>query len=144
MGGKLFNKLRANFEQVCQHIPDTRRPGHNLRYAVADFMKCAFAVFFFQHQSLLDFQRHMKERLGRNNLETVFGVSEIPADTQIRTVLDQTEPEYLSPLFNSTLKTADEAGLLEGYRVLDGGVSAIQSIKKQGKLKAWAGNYSTN
>jgi hypothetical protein len=34
-GGKLavlvFNKLRANFEQVCQ-IPDTRRLGHNLRW----------------------------------------------------------------------------------------------------------------
>ena len=46
MGGKLFNKLRANFEPVCQELPDTRRAGHNLRYAVADFMQCAFAVFF--------------------------------------------------------------------------------------------------
>ena len=110
MGGKLFKKLRDNFEQVCQHLPDTRQPGYNLRYAVADFMKCATAVFFFQHQSLLDFQWQMKERLGRNNLETVFGVREIPSGTQIRTVLDQTEPEHLSPLFNATLKTADEAG----------------------------------
>jgi hypothetical protein len=42
MGGELFKKLRGNFEQVCRQIPDTRRPGHNLRYAVADFMKCAF------------------------------------------------------------------------------------------------------
>ena len=76
MGGKLFNKLRANFEQVCQELPDTRRAGHSLQYTAADFIKCAFAVFFFQHQSLLDFQRQMKEQLGRNSLETVFGVSE--------------------------------------------------------------------
>ena len=40
----------------------------------------------------------MKERLSRNNLETVFGVSEIPTDTQIQTILDQTEPKHLSPL----------------------------------------------
>ncbi|MDR2477940.1 MAG: hypothetical protein LBD48_01355, partial [Treponema sp.] len=66
------------------HIPDTRRPGHNL--------------------------------------ERVFGVSEIPTDTQIRTVMDQIEPKQLGPVFNATLRTAREAGLLEGYRVLDGGV----------------------
>ena len=64
----------------------------------------------------------MKERLGRNSLETVFGVSEIPTDTQIRTILGQTEPEHLSSLFNTTLKIAWESGLLEKYRVLDGGV----------------------
>jgi hypothetical protein len=122
MGGELFKKLRTNFEQVCRQIPDTRRPGHNMRYAVADFMKCAFAVFFFQHQSLLDFQRQMKEWLSRNNLETVFGVSEIPTDTLIRTVMDQTQPEQLGPVFNAALRTGSEAGLLEGYRILDGGV----------------------
>ena len=34
---------------------------------------------------------------------------------QIRTILDQTEPEQLSPLFNTTLmKTADEAGQWKG------------------------------
>ena len=122
MGGELFKKLRANVEQVAQELPDTRQQKLNLRYPVVYFMNCAFAVFFFHHQPLLDFQRHMKERLGRNNLETVFGVREIPTDTQIRTILDQTEPEHLSPLFNATLKTTDEAGVLEGYRVLDGGV----------------------
>ena len=122
MGGKIFNKLRSNFEMVCQEIPDTRRQGHNLCYTVTDFMKCAFAVFFFQHKSLLNFQRQMKKRLAQNNLETVFGVSAIPTDTQIRTIMDKTKTEYLSPLFNSTLQIADEAGLLGSYRVLDDGV----------------------
>ena len=122
MGGDLFKKLRANVEQVSQELPDTRRQKHNLRYTVADFMNCAFAVFFFHHQSLLDFQRRLQERLSRNNRETVFGVREIPTDTQIRTVLDQTQLEHLSPLVNAALQTAWEAGLLEGYRVLDGGV----------------------
>ena len=116
MGRELFNKLRANFEQVCQEIPDTRRAGH-IRYAVDDCMKYALAVY----QSLLDFQRQMQERLNRNILETVFRVREIPVSTRIRTVMDQPKPEHLSPLFNLTLKTASAAGLLEGCRVLDGG-----------------------
>ena len=122
MGGELFKKLRANVEQVCQKLPDTRRQKLNLRYPVADFMNCAFAVFFFHHQPLLDFQRQMKERLGRNNRETVVEVRELPTDTQIQTVLGQTQLEHLSPLVNVALQTAWEAGVLEGYRVLDGGV----------------------
>jgi hypothetical protein len=30
----------------------------------ADFVKSAFDVFFFQHQSMLDYQRRMKEQRG--------------------------------------------------------------------------------
>ncbi|MDR1637956.1 MAG: hypothetical protein LBR93_11540, partial [Treponema sp.] len=52
----------------------------------------AFAVFFFLHPSLLDFQRAMKERRKRNNLETLFGVTAIPSDNQIRTLPDGIEP----------------------------------------------------
>jgi hypothetical protein len=115
-----------------------------MRYAVADFMKCAFAVFFFQHQSLLDFQRRMKERVSRNNLETVFGVSEIPTDTKIRTVMDQIEPGQLGPVFHTTLKTADEAHLLEGYRVLDGGVLiALDGVWYMGRKTATASGVYT-
>jgi len=87
-----------------------------------DGIKSAFAVFFFQHPSLLDFQRAMKERKKRNNMETLFGVTEIPSDNQIRTLLDGIEPKALGAVFNHTLQTADEAGAIKPYRVLDGGV----------------------
>jgi hypothetical protein len=103
-------------------MPDTRRPGHNERYKIADFVKSAFGVFFFQHQSMLDYQRRMKEEQGRNNLETVFGVTALPSDTWIRAQMDRIEPKKFSPVFDASLKIAEEAGLLEGYRVLDGGV----------------------
>ncbi|MDR0635991.1 MAG: hypothetical protein LBF87_02810 [Treponema sp.] len=56
-------------------MPDSRRPGHNERCNIAAFVKSAFDVFFFQRQSMLDYQRRMKEQHGRNNLETVFGVT---------------------------------------------------------------------
>ncbi|MDR0635753.1 MAG: hypothetical protein LBF87_01585 [Treponema sp.] len=56
-------------------MPDFRRPGHNERCNIAAFVKSAFGVVFFQRQSMLDYQRRMKEQHGRNNLETVFGGS---------------------------------------------------------------------
>ncbi len=48
----------------------------------------AFAMLFFQHPSLLEYQRRMKQRTGRSNLERVFQVAEIPSDTQMREILD--------------------------------------------------------
>ncbi|MDR2802696.1 MAG: hypothetical protein LBB22_00210, partial [Treponema sp.] len=64
----------------------------------------------------------MKEKRGRNNPETVFGVTALPSDTWIRAQTDKTAPEQFSGIFDSTLNIADESGLTAGYRVPDGGV----------------------
>jgi hypothetical protein len=61
----------------------------------------------------------MKEKRGRNNLETVFGVTALPSDTWIRAQMDKIAPEKFSGIFDSTLNIADGAGLIAGYRVLD-------------------------
>jgi len=79
-------------------------------------------VFFFQHQSMLDFQRRMRERQRRSNMASIFGVTEIPSDTQIRTLIDRIEPETFGGIFNESLLIADEYKVLDSYRVLDGGV----------------------
>jgi hypothetical protein len=40
-----------------------------------------FALMFFQHPSLLQFQERMKQREGRCNLESLFRVKAVPSDT---------------------------------------------------------------
>jgi hypothetical protein len=122
MGAGIFSKLLGSLEAVGEHIPDLRRAGGNLKYRLLDAIKSAFAVFFFLHPSLLDFQRAMKERRKRNNVETLFGAGEIPSDNQIRTLLDGIEPLAMGEVFERNLRIADGAGIIEGYRVLDGGV----------------------
>ena len=122
MGAGIFNKLLSSLEAVGDTILDQRQSGGNLKYRLLDGIKSAFAVFFFLHPSILDFQRAMKERKKRNNVETLFGVTEIPSDNQIRSLLDGIKPEAIGPVFNSTLRIADEAGAIKPYRVLDGGV----------------------
>jgi hypothetical protein len=122
MGVGIFSKLLGSLEAAGEQIPDVRRAGGNLRYRLLDGIKSAFAVFFFLHPSLLDFQRAMKERRKGNNLETLLGVTEAPSDNQIRTLLDGVEPSAMGEVFEKNLRIADEAGILTGYRVLDGGV----------------------
>jgi hypothetical protein len=72
--------------------------------------------------SLPDFQRAMRGRWKRNNVETLFGVTGIPSGNQIRKLLDGVYPKVMGEAFGNNLPVAEEAGVLDGYRVLDGGV----------------------
>src|SRR5262249_40885087 len=57
---------------TCGHIPDVRCPDR-VNYSLHDTLMSGFAMMFFQHASLLEFQRKMQQRRGRCNLETLFG-----------------------------------------------------------------------
>ena len=81
MGRGIFEDLLHRLEKKGETLYDSRRSGHNFRYSISDALKCVLAVFFFQHPSLLDFQRKMHEKQRRNNLESMFGVDQIPSDT---------------------------------------------------------------
>ena len=74
---------------------DDARAAEQLSYSLHDTLMSGFAVMFFQHASLLQFQRAMEKKRRRCNLQTIFGVHEIPSDTQMREILDGVEPELL-------------------------------------------------
>ena len=80
-----------------RYIPDPRR-ADRVDYSLHDTLMSGFAMMFFQHPSLLEFQRKMRQRRGRCNLEPLFGVTQVPSDTQMRAILDGVPPELLRPL----------------------------------------------
>ncbi len=69
-------------------MPDRRKPNNNMKYRVVDGVLCAFAVFFMQSSSFLAHQRLLQSSKGRNNARSLFQVTEIPSDAQIRNLLD--------------------------------------------------------
>jgi len=75
----------------------------------------AFAMMFFQHASLLEFQKRMKEKKGKSNLETIFGVKDIPSDTQMREILDGVETEELRKLLPDIFEKMRRAGWTSRY-----------------------------
>ena len=83
----LFAEIRRDF----QKIPDSR--GANTQIALDDALMSAFAMFQLKDPSLLAFDKRRREE--PENLHTVFGVTTIPCDSQMRTILD---PLPLSPL----------------------------------------------
>jgi hypothetical protein len=122
MEGEIFDELLGNFEEVGEQTLDGRRLGYNQSYRIQDGIKSGFAVFFFQHPSILSFQRAMEDLKRRSNMETLFNVKGIPSDNEIRTLLDGVEPGSFREVFGKNLALAEREGVLDKYRVLDGGV----------------------
>jgi hypothetical protein len=81
-----------------------------LRYPLHDTLLSGFALMFFQHPSLLQFQRAMAHKRRRCNLQTIFGVEDIPSDTQMREILDGVEPEALRAVFPQLWEKVRRAG----------------------------------
>jgi hypothetical protein len=127
MGRGIFNKLLDSLEGIGSGIHDGRRDGYDLKYGIMDAVKSACqqagnGVFFFQHPSMLQFQRAMQEKRKRNNVTSILGVREIPSDTQIKTLIDSVEPALFNKTFGQNLEIADKHGIIDKYRVLDDGV----------------------
>jgi hypothetical protein len=82
-----FDAVVALLGRTFDSLPDSRLPSR-VEYPIGEAARSAFAMFFFQAPSMLEFQRSLERRTQRNNLETLFGVREIPSDTQLRDILD--------------------------------------------------------
>jgi hypothetical protein len=80
----------------------------------------AFAMMFFQDPSLLQFQQRLQDAIQKNNLNTLFGVSHIPGDTQLRDTIDACDPQQIETVFADYFRLLQRGKQLESFRVLDG------------------------
>lgn len=97
------------------HIPDIRQ-ADRVDYSLHDTLMSGFAMMFFQHPSLLEFQRKMKQRRGRCNLETIFAVHEVPSDTQMREILDGVPVELLRQVLPELFAKVRRAGWAQDFK----------------------------
>ncbi len=81
---------------------------------------CAFALFFLQDPSVLEFQRRFQDQLRTNKLNATFGVAQIPADSQFRDLLDSHDYEPLLDCFGDWIGRMQDAKWLQHYQFLDG------------------------
>jgi DNA-binding response OmpR family regulator len=97
--------LTTTFDDV-----DDARAADRLNYSLPDTLMSGFAVMFFQHPSLLQFQRAMEKKRQRCNLQTIFGVHEVPSDTQMREILDAVKPDVLRGILPQLWEKVRRAG----------------------------------
>jgi hypothetical protein len=112
-----FEDLRAVLQQQVEQLPDCRK-GRNTRYRIPDAALGAFGIFFTQSPSFLEYQRRLQENKGGNNAHTLCGVTKIPCDNHIRTLLDPIAPSYFDPVFVEVFARLAQHHLFDSFRGL--------------------------
>ena len=101
--GRLIKTVRSSFEK----IPDHRAA--NVKISLTDALMSGFAMFSLKDSSLLEFDERREKD---SNLKRIYGLANLPCDTQMRTILDPVSPDELKPLFKDVVEQVRQAGFL--------------------------------
>ncbi|MGQ9601054.1 MAG: hypothetical protein ACUVWZ_16800 [Anaerolineae bacterium] len=114
-----FQEMLGDLLRSLGAIPEHRR-GRNIQYEIEDADLAAFSVFYLQSPSFLAYQQQMRERQGQDNARSLFGITDIPGDGQIRSLLDPVEPGWLREPFWDIYGWLRANGHLDRYRHVGG------------------------
>ncbi len=114
-----FGELLAPVRQALERLPEHRR-GQNIHYSLTEAGLSAFAVFYMQSPLFLAHQRDMQRQRGRNNVQSLFGVAQIPSDSQLRNLLDPVDAAGLQTPFWEIYAQLQAAGHLDAYTGVGG------------------------
>lgn len=107
----LFNTLRQSFSNIPEH-----RPG-DIKISLPDTLMSAFAMFSLKYPSLLAFDERRK---GDHNLNSIYGIDNIPSDTQMRSILDDVLPDYIRPMYKDIFRQVQRGKALEQMVFMEG------------------------
>jgi len=108
----LFCLIRSGFEKVkdCR-IGD-------VEIDLTNALMSAFAMFSLKDPSLLAFDKRREQ--GNGNLERIYSIEQIPCDTQMRTILDDVEPDEIKASFKDVFRQAQRGKVLEDFVFIEG------------------------
>ena len=113
-----FSSLIDVIREATSLIPDNRKTDKT-DYSLPDIYLSAFSMFYFQDKSLLEFQRQLENKYRYNNLCSVFGVSKIPKDTQLRDVIDNHSYEPIKKVFKDYYSRLQRSKHMEQFQIFD-------------------------
>lgn len=96
-------------------IPDGRQDKSTI--ALPDALMSAFAMFSLKDPSLLAFDARRNDE----NMKRLYGIGQIPSDTQMRAILDPVDPVTLRPVFNDIFRQLQRGKVLEQFVFHKGG-----------------------
>lgn len=114
-----FTSLRKKVSEIFESVPDWRQK-NKVAISIHDAMLSGLACMYFQDPSLLQFQKRMQEEQNQNNLRTLFGVENIPKQTQMREIIDGVSSEYFRPIFRDYYLRLQKGKHLEQFQIFPG------------------------
>ena len=104
----MVNRISTSIKLACT-------PTSGTTYHQHDIAMGALACMFFQSPSLLEFQRQLDDLQQKNNLFTLFNMTNIPEDSQLRERLDNMDSEIYRAIFNNLFEQMRRDKALEQY-----------------------------
>ncbi|MFH1634058.1 MAG: hypothetical protein ABIG63_08600 [Chloroflexota bacterium] len=103
----LFSSVRQGFAI----IKDIR--AKNAKISIKDALMSGFAMFSLKDSSLLVFDQRREDEKKVGNLKRVYRIETVPSDRQMRTILDEVDPEELRPIYQDVFQQAQRGKVLE-------------------------------
>lgn len=114
-----FRALLSDVEEAIEQVRDARQPGKT-QYSLHDCYASAYAMFFLQDPSLVEFQCRFEDELRQRNPRTIFDVTPIPSDTRFGEIIDERESTSLNDVYRRWFYRLQRLKYLERYRFLGG------------------------
>jgi hypothetical protein len=111
-----FDGIMECLNEVIAKINDPRSASNATKYSLREAIRGAFAAFFMQNESFLEYQRQLHSRCGRDNAQSLFGVEKIPTVEP----MDGVAASSLFPLFGLIYQALRSMGFLKVYEILGG------------------------
>ncbi len=108
----LFRLVRSRFK----HLADPRSADVDI--PLGDALMSAFAMFSLKDPSLLAFDERRRDP--NDNFRTIYGISRVPSDSQMRTILDPVAPADVRSPYQDVFRRLQRGKALEPFVYLDG------------------------
>jgi len=124
----LLKRVREDFQKVHDARAD------NAKISLDDALMSALAMFQLKDPSLLAFDNRRREE--PENLHSIYGITTIPCDSQMRTLLDPLELSSLRAPFRSVFKQVqrgkdfEKMAFYDGHYLLSGDGTGFYSSEK--------------
>lgn len=108
----MMSTVRNKFTDITEHRK------RDCKISLQDALMSGFAMFALKDPSLLAFDSRRGNDDG--NLKRVFGINNVPSDSQLREILDPVDPESIRPLFRDVFSQLQRGKALEPFAYYQG------------------------
>jgi hypothetical protein len=110
----LFKAVYSDFEK----FPDIRFG--NISISLSDALMSGFAIFSLKEPSLLAFDNRLQDKSILKNIESVYGICNVPDDSRMREILDNVNPAYFKSPFKTVFREIQRGGALNPMKYIEG------------------------
>lgn len=114
------NQLLSFFKQYFDDLPDHRKENSTM-IPLGDALMSAYAMFSLKAPSALQFEeefRRKQEKSKKHNLKAMFGVKQVPSDTQMRTIVDEVPTSIFGGIYKEIFKKIQRDKKLEPFEFI--------------------------